>query len=240
VVGPVTEQDATPGGVVPARRRRSRGSITRQAILDGARAVVEEEGLRALSMPTLARRLDCGVMSLYHHVHSKDALVEALTAQIMTDLHRRLPPAGDGPWADELVAYFMAYRDAMDTMPAYREVVLYAPLYALRPAFTADQLLRLDTGIGLLRRAGLPPADASAVYNVCFTYTRSFVALEHGETARPRDDAASAGPGTTPLAGGPYANLTDDSDVDDALRLDADGFRRGLELLVAGITHRYG
>src|ERR1700760_2457020 len=42
---------------VTPRRRRPRGSLSREEILDAAREIVEREGLRQLSMPTLATHL---------------------------------------------------------------------------------------------------------------------------------------------------------------------------------------
>ncbi|WP_255355827.1 TetR/AcrR family transcriptional regulator C-terminal domain-containing protein [Frankia sp. CpI1-P] len=176
----------------------------------------------------------------------------------MSDLHRQLPPAGGGPWRDELITYFTAYRDLMESFPVYREVVLYAPTFVIRAALTPAQLRRLDTGIGLLLRAGLPLADAAAVYNVCFNYTRSFVAFEHAARAT----AATATTATITAAGGAiaaggvgapaagpasgrrlpadeYPQLSRLADIDGVLGVDERGFRLGLELLATGIAGRY-
>ncbi|WP_041938680.1 TetR/AcrR family transcriptional regulator [Frankia alni] len=180
------------------RRRRARGSLSSGEIVAAARDLAAQDGLARLSMPALARRLGCGVMSVYRYFDTKDDLLAALADQVMSDLHRQLPPAGDGPWRDELITYFTAYRDLMESFPAYREVVLYAPTFVIRAALTPAQLRRLDTGIGLLLRAGLPLADAAAVYNVCFNYTRSFVAFEHA--ARAAATTATAATATTTTA----------------------------------------
>jgi AcrR family transcriptional regulator len=226
-----------PTGRATRRPRRARNSLSRAEILDAAQLLIENEGLAQLSMPTLGRRLGCAAMSIYRYFANKNELLEALAEQVMRDLHRRLPPAGDGPWSEELVAYFTAYRDLIDDFPAYREVVLFAPAAALRVALTPAQLRRLDTGIGLLRRAGLSLEDATRVYNVCFNYTRSFAAFEHA--VRPADAAAEAAPPER-LPADEYPHLALLPDFTAALNLDETGFRLGLNLLTEGISRRYG
>ncbi|EIV94691.1 TetR/AcrR family transcriptional regulator [Frankia sp. QA3] len=230
------------------RRRRARGSLSSGEILAAARDLVAQDGLARLSMPALARRLGCGVMSVYRYFDTKDDLLAALADQAMSDLHRQLPPAGDGPWRDELITYFTAYRDLMESFSVYREVVLYAPTFVIRAALTPAQLRRLDTGIGLLLRAGLPLADAAEVYNVCFNYTRSFVAFEHAARATATGAAATAAAARAPAAAqtpgrqlpaDEYPQLSRLADIDGVLGVDERGFRLGLELLATGIAGRY-
>ncbi|WP_261574465.1 TetR/AcrR family transcriptional regulator [Frankia gtarii] len=237
------------------RRRRARGSLSSGEILAAARDLAAQDGLARLSMPVLARRLGCGVMSVYRYFDTKDDLLAALADQVMSDLHRQLPPAGDGPWRDELITYFTAYRDLMESFPVYREVVLYAPTFVIRAALTPAQLRRLDTGIGLLLRAGLPLADAGEVYNVCFNYTRSFVAFEHTVRATATTTGVSGvsavsavsgvgAPATAPVPGrrfsaDEYPQLSRLADIDGVLGIDERGFRLGLELLATGIAGRY-
>ncbi|MCW2621836.1 MAG: putative TetR-family transcriptional regulator [Frankiales bacterium] len=223
------------------RRRRARGSLTPQVVLAGARTLVERDGLRGLSMPALARQLDCGVMSLYSHFRSKDDLLAGLADLVMRELHQHLPPAGDGPWDREVVTYFAAYRGVMEQVPAYREVSLYAPALVVEAALTRGQLRRLDTGVGLLLRAGLTLADASQVYNVCLNYTRSFVAFEHGVLSNRDESGPHPDVGDwRPAALEDYPVLRQLPDVGRLLRFDDAGFELGLELLVDGVATRYG
>jgi AcrR family transcriptional regulator len=98
----------TPASAKPARR--ARGSMSAAEILDTAKRLIERDGIRRLSMPLLAKELGSGVTSIYWYFRSKDDLLEALTAEVLRDMHRQLPPVGDGPWEDELLAYFVAFR----------------------------------------------------------------------------------------------------------------------------------
>lgn len=61
----------------PTRRQRTR-EATIQNILDAARAIMREEGVAALSMQELARRMDMRAPSLYNYFTGKMDLYDAL------------------------------------------------------------------------------------------------------------------------------------------------------------------
>jgi AcrR family transcriptional regulator len=190
-------------------------------------------------MAALGRQLECGVMSIYGYFDNKDDLIAALTQEVMRDFVRQLPPPGDGPWRDEVINYFSAYRHLMDTYTAYRELALYAPAVVLGAAFTPAQLRRLDTGIGLFIRVGLTIEDAISMYNVCLNYTRSFVAFEHGM----RKAAGAAKPDSArphqqfPAATYPVLSRLDD--IAPLFHVDTNSFATGLEILVDGIVAKW-
>ena len=69
--------------------RRPRGSLTRDQVVDAALQLADEEGVDAVSMPVLARRLACGVMTLYGYIKNKDDLLDAIALRGLADL--RLP-----------------------------------------------------------------------------------------------------------------------------------------------------
>lgn len=221
-------------------RRRARNSLSHEEILAAALELTETEGLAQLSMPALARKLGCAVMSIYKYFRNKDDLLDALAHRVMRELHRRLPPAGDGEWDVELVAYFTAYRDLMEDTPAYREVVLYASTSVVRAALTPAQWRRLDTGIGLLQRAGLALADAVRVYNVCYNFTRAYVAYAHTVRAASSDLPAPDDTAIDRLDSTEYPILAMLPDPSAAIDVNEGGFALGLELLTAGISRSFG
>jgi AcrR family transcriptional regulator len=204
----------------PTRRRRARGSLSEDEILDAAVAIVEAEGLRALSLPSLARRIGSGVTSIYSYFGSKDALLDALARRVLSDVHQQLPPIGDGPWQDELVAYFVAFHDLMQELPAYREVVAYGSAYINHAHLTRGAQKRLRAGTDLLVGAGLSSRAAAQAFNACLNYSRGFVALQQGVADR---SAGVDGEAVT-------------SDLGAFNRVDDASFRHGLRLLVAGIA----
>ena len=78
-------------------RRDRRHDARRSEFLAAARAVAEQDGLDALTIKGLARRLDCAVGTMYTYFPSKGALLAALQA----DAIERLAAVYDGA-ADRL------------------------------------------------------------------------------------------------------------------------------------------
>ena len=60
-----------------------RAGLTRAAVLDTAHALLAEEGLDALTMRALARRLGVAPNALYSHVPGKTELVDALLESVV-------------------------------------------------------------------------------------------------------------------------------------------------------------
>lgn len=218
-------------GQAPAgRTRRARGSLSREEILSAAREIVERDGLRQLSMPTLAKHLKSGVASIYWYFRNKEDLVDALAGLVLHDIHQQLPPAGDGPWDDELIAYFAAFRELLLSLPAYREIVAYAPGSIAHSRLTGAAQRRLDEGLHLLTLAGLSHQAATDAFAACLNFTRGFVTMEQGvivsDAARAATEAASS---TGSLTGR-------DRDVAYLNEVGEQQFMRGLRLLVRGIS----
>jgi AcrR family transcriptional regulator len=212
------------------RRRRARGSLSREEIIEAARQIIETDGLRELSMPALAQSLQSGVTSIYWYFRNKDELLDALAHHIFHDLHEQLPPLGDGPWQTELIQYFVALRDLLRRQVAYREIVAYASSKVVRSVLTSTAARRLDDGLALLEHgAGLPRSQALDVYGVCLNYTRGFVVLEEAETTPDQTDPPRRG---TP------AHTPEDQELAQLTRLDDHQFTLGLHLITAGILHQ--
>jgi AcrR family transcriptional regulator len=206
------------GAEATPRRRRARGSLSREEILVAARDIVERDGLRQLSMPTLATHLKSGVTSIYWYFRNKDALVDALAQQVLSDVHQQLPPIGDGPWDEELIAYFEAFHGLLQALPAYREVVAYGSGFIGQSTLTRTAQKRLEDGLELLVRAGLSRDEAVLSFGACLNYTRGFVVLQQGMHQRPPE-----------LAEDEPDAIAELNHVDDGR------FRLGLRLMVAGI-----
>ena len=79
---------------------RSGTALSRERIAAAAMALVDREGLAALSTRRLGDELGCEAMSIYHHfpnkAHMMDALVDLMLAQA------RIPAADEGEWLERL------------------------------------------------------------------------------------------------------------------------------------------
>jgi AcrR family transcriptional regulator len=76
------------GGPKPVRGGgRSRGGgLGREEIVAAALRIADAEGADAISMRRIARELGAGTMSLYHHVPTKDDLLDLMWDQVMGEL----------------------------------------------------------------------------------------------------------------------------------------------------------
>ncbi|MBT8162651.1 MULTISPECIES: TetR/AcrR family transcriptional regulator [Arthrobacter] len=71
--------NAIPSGAVKtARKRRPRGSLTREQVVEAALELADLEGLEALTIPAQARWLHCGVMTIYGYIDRKEDLLDAI------------------------------------------------------------------------------------------------------------------------------------------------------------------
>jgi AcrR family transcriptional regulator len=218
--------------------RRARGSLNEDEILEGARELIEKEGLEQLSMPALARNLGSGVTSIYWYFRSKDDLLSALAERVATEMYARLPPVGDREWSVELEQYFVSVREEAKRSPVYLELFERRARFLFSRPPVADAVVpHLEDILSVLVRAGLSVEDASHVYAACSVYTRGFVQLEHGLDSEEADpdvytqlDKYVAG-----LDAGTYPTLTKFSSFQRAMALDDEEFRFGLRLKIAGV-----
>ena len=88
----------------------ARPPLSRDRVVAEAMALADEHGLEALSMRALAGRLGVEAMSLYHHVASKEALLDAMVDAVFGELH--LPVVG-GDWRVELRARSVSGRTVL-------------------------------------------------------------------------------------------------------------------------------
>ena len=79
------------GHVKAPQGRRPRGSLSRAQVVETALRMADEQGIEGLSMPKLARELECGVMTIYGYVSSKEELITAAAQRGLADLHLPVP-----------------------------------------------------------------------------------------------------------------------------------------------------
>jgi AcrR family transcriptional regulator len=143
--------------------------IGRDAILDAALALADKEGLDAVSMHAVARRLGVSAMALYRHMDGKDALLDGLVERLLTSFS---PPPSDGPWDQRLNVMAADMREVARRHPAV------FPLLLTRPAVTpAAQQVR-NSVRGALREAGLTEVVAARAERLLSTAVFGFAASE--------------------------------------------------------------
>lgn len=93
-----------------ARRQKQR-IITRDEIFDAAVALIDAEGLQALSMRRLAESTGVAPMTLYGFVASKDDLLARLGAHVLRELPP--PPGESAGWRGRVTHQMVSLRAAL-------------------------------------------------------------------------------------------------------------------------------
>lgn len=156
----------------PKRAKRSpapRVPLTRERALDVAMALCDAGGLADLSMRRLAQELGVEAMSLYHHVPSKDAILDGMVDRVFAEIEL---PAPDLDW-----------KSALRRRSASVRAALLRHRWALavmenRKAPGPTTLTHHDAVLGCLRAAGFSVVLAGHAYAVLDAFVYGFVHTE--------------------------------------------------------------
>ena len=89
--------------------------LTREELFDAALAIADAEGLEALTMRRLAREVGVEAASLYHHLPSKDALLDGVLTRMRSEM--QLPDPMPEGWMEIMEAIFGEYRRVLAAHP---------------------------------------------------------------------------------------------------------------------------
>lgn len=157
----------------------------KQQILDEALALADEQGLEAITMRAVARRLGLTSMALYPYVGTKEDLLDGLVGRLLSGL---LPDEADASaaWQDRLRAIARAARALASAHPgAY-------PLLMTRPSATPDALRVVDLIYAALLDAGVPEPDVPRLERMLSTFVIGYATSEaNGRFAAGRRGAES-------------------------------------------------
>lgn len=129
--------------------------LKRDQLISAALALIDDEGGEALTMRSLAARVDRQVSSLYNHVASRAELIEAVRARIVEDID--VSAFAEHPWDVALDAWARSYLTAFAAHP---NVI---PLLATTPIRDPSTLEMYETVVTSLLAGGWPARDAVAV-----------------------------------------------------------------------------
>ncbi|MGK4585467.1 TetR/AcrR family transcriptional regulator [Kitasatospora sp. HPMI-4] len=138
--------------------------------MDAAMEITQQEGLEALSMPRLARRLGCGVMTIYGHVDGRDQLLNLLCSRILGGLELERT-AGTGG-REALTRFALALRERMLRFPALAHLLAQRKLWSPEVAGLVEWLLAELTADGRTLE------EAVAAYRLVLAHTLGSVLYE--------------------------------------------------------------
>ncbi|WP_018352387.1 TetR/AcrR family transcriptional regulator [Longispora albida] len=158
----------------PERRRREQPALSRDQIVTEAIALLDTQGIDALSMRNLGARLGVGATSLYTHVANKDELMELVVDRVYGEIAD--PDTGQpGEWRAPARKLAGEMRAAILRHP-WMSSVFGTGMVQLGP-----NVLRLsDAVIGLYADAGMSPAAANIAVNTITGYVMGVTSIEAG------------------------------------------------------------
>jgi AcrR family transcriptional regulator len=169
-----------------------RRGLDRARVVAVAGDIADAEGLDAVTLTRVARRLDVRSPSLYNHVAGRDGLLRALAAQSTRELAVELRRAATGrSGADAIAAVAAAQRGYALAHPGRYATTVAAPSAAdAEHAAAAEDAV--DVVVAVLRGAGLDGDELIHGARALRSAVHGFAALESaGGFAQPLDRDAS-------------------------------------------------
>ena len=207
-------------------------SLSRDAIVHAALELADLEGVDAVSMRAVAKRLDVEAMSLYNHVRNKDDMLDGMVDLVFAEFHS---PVIGSDWMDEMRERCRSGRRVMTRHPW-----AIGLMDSRRNAGFAT-LMHHDAVIGCLREAGFSLALTGHAFAVLDAYLYGFVVQEQGLAYSGEDDLAElAGQMLEQLPEGQLTHFKEFT-LEHALQPGYDfgaEFEVGLELILDGLARR--
>ena len=225
--------------------RSDRPALSREAIVDAAIRIVDEEGFDAVSMRRVAQEFGTGAASLYAYVANKDELMDLVVDRVMAESRIEVPsPSQDvDAWLEQLKDMV---RSGYRVLVAHRDV---AKAFLGRIPFGPNGLRNIENMLKLLRAHGLPDYIAAYAGDLIGQYMvassiEDYMWLQRHPEATPEDVAeamSQVGDYLEALPQEEFPNLTamarmmvgDSGDPDSPL---VDRFELGLDILVRGLA----
>jgi AcrR family transcriptional regulator len=130
----------------------ARMPVTRERVVSAAAAIVDAEGVDALSMRGLASELGVTAMALYRHVDSRDALLVAVLDRISERIvHPALP---DDP-VERVVVVLVALREFLVEHPWVLRLIVGGHWSSARGLWFQDAILGAAVDAGLSEAAAV-------------------------------------------------------------------------------------
>jgi AcrR family transcriptional regulator len=172
------------------RERGQRGpkpGLTLDAIVDAAVALADADGLGAVSMAGVAKRLGFTTMSLYRYVDSKDELLQ-LMWNASAEGAEEVVLTGSG-WRPRLRQWAIIQREVLDRHPWITQMPMAAPPMA------PNSLVFVEKGLGAMDDTDLTDQQKLRAIGLLSSY-----ALSEARMAYDAKRSAAAAPDQPPVS----------------------------------------
>jgi AcrR family transcriptional regulator len=163
------------------RDRPAKAPLSEDAVVDAALAILNSEGLEAVTMRRVAAALDTGAASLYVYVPSREGLLQAMQDRIIATIE--LESLDPSRWRAQLHALLERMHRALVAHPGI------AATFMAAPPTTESTLRLLENLLGILVGGGLDPQDAAWAADI-FTLLVTYAAIEDDVRRADRQELA--------------------------------------------------
>jgi TetR/AcrR family transcriptional regulator, tetracycline repressor protein len=159
---------------------KPRKPLSRERVVRTALALVDAEGLEALSMRRLGAALGMATMAVYHYLPNKAALLDAVVEAVMAEIDLGVDDPSL-PAEERLVNAAKAYGEAL---VSHSNTL---PLLMVRGPVTPAGLAPVELMVAILRSGGLSLENAVAGMHMLAAAVRGYAAIMAREAADPEE-----------------------------------------------------
>ena len=154
-------------------------------------AIIERDGVNALSMPNLGTYLGAGLMSVYWYFHSKDDLVLALADRAWLKVLTSLPAVTNRNWVKEVIGLSDALHEGLRENGLYLQLCRSDPrCLVLRPSVIPLTARRMESELRALQQGDVGAGEATMLLGVLGAFIRGFALMQVGAEQEENMDSA--------------------------------------------------
>lgn len=193
-------------------------SLTTERLATATLAVIDRDGLEALTMRAVAKELGMATMSLYRYVTDKDELEVLVVDHVLAGVDLAVPP---GEWRARVTELLSRVRAAVTTHPAT------VPLLLRHRHSVPASLVQIEAMLAILTDAGFTGERRVIAQRTIIAYLFGMLQNEHFGPLRGDGTAAMAAQQRFPL-------LAETAELARTITGDAE-FHSGLEVVLRGL-----
>ena len=167
-----------------SQRSRGRPALPLDRILTAALEILDEQGADALSMRSLAQRLESGTATLYRHFANRSELVAMLVEHILGEIDIDAQAVAELPWRQTCMLFA---RQMFEALGRHGNV---APLLIGHVPIGPNALAGRELCLSALLDNGFAPSVAAHAYATLARYVLGFAIQLSGSTSARADQEA--------------------------------------------------
>jgi AcrR family transcriptional regulator len=217
----------TPANQPPANRSRGRPALPLDRILAAALELLDEQGADALSMRSLAQRLESGTATLYRHFGNRSELVAMVVDHILGEVDLDAQAVAELTWQQACMSLAQHMFDALSRHGNVASLLIeYTPV-------GPNALANRELCLSVLLDNGFAPVVAAHAYATLARYVLGFAIQLSGSKADTAEQDAEVSAAFHHLDPSRYpATVAVADDLPVPLE---EEFVFGLQLIVAGL-----